>query len=184
MIIFHNKVIGLPLVSAQDDKKIGAVKGLVINPENGKFLGLIVSRDKLFGGKNIALIEDIKKIDDREVIIKNENSLHSPDCIEDSIKQIKIKNNKVITKSGDSLGEVRNFAIDLNYDTLSKIYVSGGIIEDLIRGELIIPWNQIISIKKDAITVRDIIIKSKETRKLISREKKLTEAGLFIKLNS
>lgn len=189
MILSYNKIIGLPLISNHNGKKLGKVEDLIINPENGKFLGLIILMPRFFSKKIAVLINDIKNIDTAGVIIKNENILHSLDDLDNLVKKIvlkkiKIKNNKVLTKSGDNLGEVRDFEIDTNYNIVSKIYVSGGIIKDLIRRELIISRSQIISINKKAIVVKDIIIKSKKPYKLIGKEKKLAvETGLFIKLN-
>lgn len=186
MTILYNKIIGLPVLNL-NGKTIGIVKDVIINPENGKFLGFILV-PKIFGKKIFVLMNNIKNINATKIIVKNKNKLYSFDDLNKTIKNvlqkaIKIKNNEVKTQSGDTLGKVRDFEIDLTYNILSKIFVSGGILKDLIRGELIISKNQIISISQKMIIVKDIIIRSKKTYKFINKEKRLAEAGLFIKLN-
>jgi uncharacterized protein YrrD len=171
MLISFNKIINLPLYF--EDKKIGLVLDVIIDPEKGLFLYLILNNNRYLEAK------DVKEFLNNKVVIKNDKNINK---IKKKYKNI-IINNKVYTLSGEKLGKVSDFEIDLSTDRLSKIYVSGGnIIKNLIRGELIINKDQIISISEDKIIVENIIARKKQKNKILPEgEKELVGASFCIK---
>ncbi len=174
MLISFNKIVNLPLYFK--DKKIGLILDIIIDPEKGLFLYLILNNNRYLEAK------DIKEFLNNKVLIKDDKNINK---IKKKYKNMLI-NNKVYTLSGEKLGSVSDFEIDLAIDRLSKIYISGGnIIKNLIRGELIINKDQIIAINEDKIIVEDIILKSKNIKdKLIqSRKEELVGANFSIKSN-
>lgn len=183
-VLFYNKIIGLPLITRKSKKICGEVNDLIVDPKSGKVLG-IVALDYLNSKKQAFIpIETIASFKKDKVEIEKENVLKPIEKIENSIKillgqKIKIKGNKVITQSGSNLGEVSDFEINTIQNKLEKIHVSGGIIKDLIQGELIIPATKIISINKEAITVQDGLTKEKELKKQFVTQKKLAGAEIF-----
>jgi len=174
MLISFNKIVNLPLYFK--DKKIGLILDIIIDPEKSLFLYLILNNNRYLEAK------DIKEFLNNKVLIKDDKNINK---IKKKYKNMLI-NNKVYTLSGEKLGSVSDFEIDLAIDRLSKIYISGGnIIKNLIRGELIINKDQIIAINEDKIIVEDIILKSKNIKdKLIqSRKEELVGANFSIKSN-
>lgn len=185
MIMEYNKAIGLPVFSIKNRRKIGKIKDFIIDYKTGKWKGVLVDKNEVFKTNKIITIDRIKKINRDGFWIEDVRVLKTLDEIED-LKQllkekIKIKENNVFTESGQELGKVKNFELDLNTNQLTKIIVSGGIIKDFLRGELIIPYHQIISIKKEAIIVKDTFIRSKSFKKQAVEEKGLAGAGMYIK---
>jgi len=173
MVISHNKIINLPVYF--ENKKIGVVLNIIIDPERGLFLYLILDKNRYIK------VESIKEFFSNKVLIKDKKINE----ITEKYKNI-IINNKVCTLAGEGLGRVSDFEIDLTTNKLSKIYVSGGnIIKQLIRGELIINKDQIISMEEKKITVDNIILKSKNVKdKLLQpRKEELAGANFSIKVN-
>lgn len=180
MHLSYNKLIDLPILA--ENKTVANLKDIVLDHENGLFLSLITSNNLY------VLAKDIKKIENNKIVIDSSDSLRKineiPLKIKNVIKKnVSIKNNNVYTQSGENLGRVLDFEIDLITNTLSRLYASGGnIIKKLIRGELIINKEQIISIKKDKITVKDIIAIQKQNKRILpEQEKELAGVTFCIK---
>lgn len=180
MKIFYNKLIDLPVFV--NNKNIGNLKNIIIDHESGLFLSVVIN-------KNLYVTtENIKEFQKNKIVINKASSLKtikqlSPRLRSVIKKNIKIKNNNVYTLSGENLGIVSDFEIDLIINKLSKIYVLGGnLIKKLIRGELIISRKQVISIEKEKITVEDIITPKRQRNKILPREEKgLAGASFCIK---
>jgi uncharacterized protein YrrD len=187
MTIFYNKIIGLPVI-IKDNKKVGIIKDIFIDPDIGQVLGLVLSLNKIIDKRIYVFYDDIVKFGKGGIEIKNKESVKSLTDISGSQKKsieknFKIINSKVITIAEDNLGNVSDIEIDVISGKILKIFVRGGIIRNLIRGELIVSRNQIIEIKKSEVIVQDIVVKSnKPIQEPIAGEKKLAGAGLYIKI--
>lgn len=170
MTIFHNKIINLPVYLM--NKKIGAVKNIIIDPERGLFLYVETGNNKYIKS------EDIENISNNKIILKNKNKI-----IDEFLGGLKIIKLKVQTESGEFLGRVSDFEINIDFNRLTRLYVSGGnIIKKLIRGELIINKDQIISIKPEKIIVKDIIARKKQRNKILPEKKEFVGVNYYIKV--
>lgn len=187
MFINYNKTIGLPVLTIKTGQKLCKVKDFIINTNSGKFLGVFcIKSGFIFTSKYFIKEEKIKNFGKNALMIEDEKSLENPyqnETIAPIIKEkIKIKNNNVLTESGSDLGEVKNFEIDLISNKLSKIIVSGGIFQDFFRGEIIIPYSQIVSIGHDAIIVKDAVVKQiKSVSQKLETKKELANVTMYIK---
>ena len=61
----------------------------------------------------------------------------------------------VYTQSGDHLGKIVSFDLDLESNAVSRYYVKAGPIKDLFQDQLIIDDSQVISITKEKMVVDD-----------------------------
>jgi uncharacterized protein YrrD len=183
----YSKVIKLPLVSIKSGEKLGKVVDLVINHENGEFLALLIQPEKAFAKKKIVLAEDISSFGEDAIMVQDEKMIVPLEDNERILSlvetKIKIAGNKAVTYSGDLLGEIKDYEVDETSFKLSKIFVSSGFLKDLISGKLIIPANKIVSIGKDAVVVKDAVVKEKDSvgKKKESEAKGLAGAGVVSK---
>jgi uncharacterized protein YrrD len=186
MLLNYNKTLGLPIVSVKTGQKLCKIKDFVIDYSTGRFLGVFCFRQGfIFSAKFFIKTERIKNFGENAAMIENETALENPkqkqnEKVAGLIKEkIKIKENKVLTESGSNLGKAKNYEVDLISQKLSKITVSGGIFGDFLRGEVIIPHEKIISIGRDAIIVKDAVVKEIEgVPAKISEKKELSAATM------
>ena len=68
----------------------------------------------------------------------------------------------VYTQSGQHLGQVDSFEIDIDTNTIINYHVSTGLIKGLWHQKLVISHNQVISISKEKIIVDDSTSKEPE----------------------
>ncbi len=70
----------------------------------------------------------------------------------------------VYTQSGQRLGRVTSFEIDIDSYTISRYYVKTGLIQGLWHQQLIIHQSQVISISAEKMVVEDNVKKQPETK--------------------
>lgn len=172
-MISYKKVVGLPVLVAEDEQEVGRVKKLVINFDNGNFLGLLLSAGILEKDDRVIRIDDIDEFRKDAVLISSErviSPINEIGILRNLLKKnIKIKGNKVVTESGDELGEVKDFEVDDVVYKIAKLFVSSGVLKDLFKGELIISFNEIVLIGKDAIIVKDKVVREGKEEAVVSK---------------
>lgn len=175
----YSKTKKLKIVSIESGEELGEVKRIIIDHNNGNFLGLFLKN------KNIIHAEDIGKFGEDAVMVQSEKELmplKDNSEFEEIIKaKIRIIGNKVVTQSGVELGEVKDYEVSEERNKLYKIFVSTGFLKDLFKGELIITEDKIISIGKDAIVVKDTAIPAKEKEKVRKEVENLARVGALNK---
>jgi len=77
---------------------------------------------------------------------------------------------KVFTKSGEHLGKVSDFEIDVSSNQNIIKYYTHGELLGLLKEPLIISVNQVIEIKEDRIIVEDTVISEKAPKEKIIPE--------------
>ncbi|HEY8889576.1 MAG TPA: PRC-barrel domain-containing protein [Clostridium sp.] len=129
------KFIFMDVVSV-DGKKIGFIRDLLIDFNNGKVLGFVISPYNFFSKNLSVLKEDIIYFNKHMVVKKVEKSRKL--CLHSFI------NMDVIDKCGNIFGMVED--INFTYDTfeIKGVIVSSGFIPNLLRGKRIMLINELI----------------------------------------
>ena len=152
------------VILRQEGMVAGEVEEVIINPENGDFLGLVIGRRGK--KKKLALSEkDIIGVSNGFVLVRGAGSLGDLDEIirikNARDQKISIEHNRVYTLSNIFLGRVSDYSIDLVSGKLSRLYVQPWAISK-IASQHIIDAKRIVSIKKNRITVEDAVVKGKK----------------------
>ncbi len=175
----YSKTKNKQVVSIESGQKLSEVKAVLIDYDNGKFIGLALKN------KTVIYAEDVAEFGKDAVMVRAEKELvplKDNAKFEELIKsKIKIAGNKAVTRSGVELGEVKDFEVDEVEKKLAKIFVSIGFIKDLFKGELQITFDKIISIGRDAIIVKDAAVPTDEKEKVKKEVENLAEAGILNK---
>lgn len=118
-------VIGLPVFSIVNGIKIGQVKDLVINPEEGKVDFILVSDGSWYVGAKVLPYKDVIGIGEYALTIESENLLS--DIANDNNannllnRNIEIKGNRVLTNKGNLIGIISEYEFDENTGSLYKL---------------------------------------------------------------
>ncbi len=152
------------VISRQEKTAIGFLKNVILNPENGKAVGisfetpdrdnmtLVASTSAIVGtGLNFIMIDKIDSVGSPDEIIRVKEILD---------KGIELIDSKVIDEDGRNMGRVNNYSINLKTLRLRRLYVLSSSLIKLIAKEIIIPEEDIIKIEKNKITVRSGKIKA------------------------
>ena len=110
------EIIGLPVFSILDGKKIGQVKDLVINPEEGKLDFILVSNGSWYVGARVLPYKAVMGIGEHAVTTESENLLSNIGDTSSAANllqsNIVIKGNLVLTDKGNLIGVISEYEVD------------------------------------------------------------------------
>lgn len=152
------ELVGMTVFAIDGGRNVGTVDRLFFSPDEMRITDLVVSR-------GTAVLEDpepqrvlptdrVKAIGRDAITIDSEDHLDvTPDgeVPGGRVAFDEIEREKVITESGDQVGEVASVSFSDETYLLEVIEVSRG----FLSGNAVIPVNQIISVGEDVIVVKD-----------------------------
>lgn len=155
MFIEAKKLIGLPLAAQDTQSKIGELRDIVVDPENGKLLGFLVQEGSFLSSRKALSIIDVIDWDPNGLVTATiDNLVELKDIVR--IKELVNKNMELLgkkakTESGKSLGEIENFLIDTDTQTVVKFYL-----KDLLGHSRIFSADKVVRIDKNIIFSDDV----------------------------
>lgn len=119
---YWSTLSGLPVMAGEEEKSLGSLRGVFLNPENGKLIGFLVGFGK------IVTPFEIQKWGREQVMVRDTESLVPFTEIlrldEFGLRRSLFNGKKVISKSGKRLGRVRDFSLDREALGLADFEVS------------------------------------------------------------
>ena len=158
-----SKVINTEVINAQNGKRLARLHDLIIDPDNGKIIAIIINPKKNL----IVSILDISKWG-------NNIQVNDPHAIIDGFEILKVKKiqeeekkiigSSVKTEDNDYIGKVHDYYIETDLGNLSKIITKKHFLF-FNYDERIIDFKDILEIKKGEIIIKSDYKTVKETEK-------------------
>jgi sporulation protein YlmC with PRC-barrel domain len=159
---FASEFIGKKVLLRREGAFAGLVEEVVVNPENGDFLGFVVRIPHKKKIQKVLPEKEVMGINREFILVQGLDSLGDLNEIVRIKKardqKVSIEKNKVYTISNVYLGRVSDYTLDLITAKLSRIYVHPRGIGKITGGHCI-DAKRIVSIKKKRITVDDASVK-------------------------
>lgn len=156
MFIEATKLIGLPVATMDTQTKIGEIRQILVNPENGQLLGFLISPGGIFASKKVLSVVNVTDWDPKGIVTNSEDNLVPPDEIVrlKSIlaKKIYLLGMSAKTESGKGLGIVDNFLVDTEAQTVVKYYL-----KDILGKSRIFSADKVSKIDKAIIFTDDVV---------------------------
>ncbi len=150
------EIIGLPVFSIIDGRKIGQVKDLVINPEEGKVDFLMVSNGSWYVGAKVLPFNAVIGIGAHAVTTESEGQLSivNENPIANTLLQrnIEVKGNRVLTNKGNLIGIITEYEIDENAGQILRIEYRSAQDEKTLS---VIESQNILTYGSDIVVVKD-----------------------------
>jgi uncharacterized protein YrrD len=161
---FANDLIGCELVAFQEKATAGKIDDVIIDPNTGAVLGFGF---KFQRERKVIPINEVRTFGPDFVIINSAESISEPEDVirisEALALEAPIIGEKVETESGQKLGEVSDYTIELSKMGLDKLYVRPSMGLNFLVTDLIISAKNIIEIQKKKIIVTDSYARSKKS---------------------
>ena len=155
MLIEAKKLIGLPVASMDTQAKIATIREILIDPENGRFLGFLVSSGGIFAKPTVLSTIDIRDWDPNGIVTESVDNLVPPEEIirikEVLDQKVLILGMKAKTESGKGLGIVENLLLDSETGSIAKYYL-----KDLLGNSRILTSDKVIKIDKQITFADDV----------------------------
>ncbi|MGI5879400.1 MAG: PRC-barrel domain-containing protein [Syntrophomonadaceae bacterium] len=149
------EIIGLPVFSIVDGRKIGQVKDLIINPEEGKVDYIMVSNGSWYVGARVLSYRSVAGIGEHAVTTESETLLthisetaNANNLLE---RNIEIKGSRVLTNRGNLIGVISEYEIEESSGRITRLEYKT--IEDENKIE-VINSDQVLTYGGDVIVVR------------------------------
>ncbi|MEN6460252.1 MAG: PRC-barrel domain-containing protein [Syntrophomonas sp.] len=149
------EIIGLPVFSIVDGRKIGQVKDLVINPEEGKVDFILVSNGSWYVGARVLPYKSVMGVGEHAVTTESENQLtninetaYAGTLLE---RNIEIKGNRILTNRGNLIGVISEFEIEENTGKITRLQYKCA--QDETKVE-IVEADQVLTFGADVVVVR------------------------------
>jgi uncharacterized protein YrrD len=119
------EIIGLPVFSIIDGRKIGQVKDLVINPDEGKLDFVLVSNGSWYTGARVLPFKAVMGIGEHAITTESENQLTNiSETAYASLleKNIEIKGTRLLTNKGNFIGEISEYEIEEDTGEITRLH--------------------------------------------------------------
>jgi sporulation protein YlmC with PRC-barrel domain len=164
MVKFLSQIIGAKVLLYQERAIVGEVLRVLIDPDDGAFVGLVVApvhqkdvsyipTNEIKGfGQGFLMVEGLGSLSEQSDVIKIKHVLDNEPMIIGA---------KVIDENGQRIGKVEDATIDLKLSVIKKIYVNPLMPFGILGGQRIIDHKQIVKIEQKIITVKSTETKEK-----------------------
>ncbi len=155
MFIEAKKLIGLPVAAVDTQSKIGEIRDILVDPENGRLLGFLIKEGGIFSSNKVLSGVDIADWDPNGLVTSSIDNLVPPQEIvrvNDIIKKkIFLLGMPAKTESGKSLGNVEDLLVDTDTSTVAKYYL-----KDLLGKSRVLTADKVIKIDKQITFADDV----------------------------
>ncbi len=155
MFIEAKKLLGTPVAAEDIQAKVGEIRQLIIDPNNGNLMGFLVRAGGIFAPKKVLSITDIRDWDPKAIITSSSDDLVPATEV---IRIKEILDNKVNllgmsakTESGKGLGMIEDLLIDTDTQRVTKYYL-----KDLLGDARIFEAEKVQKIDKQIIFSDDV----------------------------
>ena len=169
MLINFSSLLNQKIISLDIKLPVAYVKDIIVDPKNGNFLAFLVKKN-IFAKKQVITSTDIVGILKNAIVISDENRIIDPsEVIRISHiypKKIRIFRNWAKTRSGKMLGRVDDVILSTNPLAITKYFINGSACNFCFmnlfrhRDDRLITQNDIYKITKNAIIVKDNVLKN------------------------
>ena len=147
---------GLPVITMAEGKQIGKIDDLVIDPERKAVGWLRLHSGGMIGGERLWVpTAAVHGVGEDAVTINAEADARTPADAPDALALVKAKRgvigSKVLTESGERVGEVRDYEFDANTFALTSLSVPPAM--NTVGEILTIPADKVLTIGEDMIVV-------------------------------
>lgn len=150
------EILGLPVFSIVDGRKLGQVKDLVINPEEGKVDFILVSNGSWYVGARVLPFKAVMGVGEHAVTTESENQLATINDTSSANsllqRNIEVKGNRVLTNRGNLVGVVSEYEIDEDTGKLVRLEYKTATDESKIE---IVEAENVLTFGTDVIVIKE-----------------------------
>ncbi|MER3495704.1 MAG: hypothetical protein C4320_02095 [Armatimonadota bacterium] len=153
------QLIGTPVISLDDGTEIGQVHDVIFNARQGNLVGVTIPvGGGFFGGGKTLLLRSagIFALGEDAITVQNSNVLEE---ISRKIEEFgdeagePVLGKRLMTDDGSFLGRIDDILVDRTTRKVVAYEVSGGLWNDLMRGQTDVPIEHITAIGRDVVIV-------------------------------
>jgi len=151
------RLISLSVISLEEGRQIGTVKGLVVDPAGKKVAALIIEQKGWFKEQRFIPYHKIHSVGSDAITIEKSSYVEKASNLSEIVKLLKdrveITGSKIVAENGSVLGFVDEYYIDLATGAIVGLEFSGNLIDSVIKGRAFLDISHVRTLGKEIIIV-------------------------------
>ncbi|MCL6639008.1 MAG: PRC-barrel domain-containing protein [Firmicutes bacterium] len=151
------ELISLPVISLEEGRQLGFVKGLVVDPAEKKVAALAIEQKGLFKEQRFLPFAKIKSIGSDAVTVDRstgaEKGAKLPDIVRLLKDRVEIHGAKLVAENGSALGFVDEYFVDEETGKIAGLEFAGNFIDSVIKGRAYLDAAFVRTIGKEVVVV-------------------------------
>jgi len=151
------KFASMPVISLEEGRQIGHVKGLVVDPAGKKVAALAIEQKGWFKEQRFIPYHKVKSAGSDAITIEKTDSVERSTALPDIVKLVKDKvgiiGARLVTEDGTLLGYVDEYYVDLATGTIAGLEFSGNRIDSIIKGQAFLDTIYVRTLGKEVVVV-------------------------------
>ncbi|HEY8418614.1 MAG TPA: PRC-barrel domain-containing protein [Limnochordales bacterium] len=148
----------MPVYDLETGRVVGRIRRLIVDPDERRVVGLLLAT-RLGKEAQCLPFRELHAVGEHAVTVRGLEAItplsEQPDMVEVLRSRRRIYHAPVLTEGGRFLGDVDEFTVNPRTGRVEALFVSGGLIRDLFRGQAVLPAHVVLTIGEDAVIVRD-----------------------------
>lgn len=151
---------GMLVISLQEGKRIGVVRGLVVDPERKVVAALIVEQKGWFLKEQKFLpFSRVHSVGENAITVDQSSKVERAATLPDVVRLVKERINiigaRIVTESGTLLGQVDEYYVDVETGDIVGLEFSGGLLSSVISGRAFLDTTFLRTVGKEVIVTKN-----------------------------
>lgn len=152
----YSEVIGLPVISIENGKKVGSIGDVIFSPLTKEIIGFSLEKRGCEIGIRGVLLKDVVSLGNDALIIKDFTciaKLKKNKPLANNKKPGEVRGLKIYTRTGEDLGVVKDVLFDYKTGVIEGFEISDGLLQDIVKGRNILPLFGKVEFSDESILV-------------------------------
>ncbi|MBI2873946.1 MAG: PRC-barrel domain-containing protein [Firmicutes bacterium] len=158
-LIRSRDVMGMPVVGLNEGEILGRIREPVIVARERRVRGFHLGSSRASREIRILAFDKIRRIGRDVVTVAEPGSVlegTSAVAWRDNLgTEIDLLGARAVTENGQLVGRVEDFLLDPRKGEIGALLLSGGLVQDLIKGPVLLNLRAVLTLGRDAVIVRD-----------------------------
>jgi uncharacterized protein YrrD len=152
------RLIDRPILSLADGVRVGAVKDIILGPDNDQVMGLLTDEGGLLSSAHFVPLGEVQAFGKDAIVVRSTDSVlpadRAPEIKEILQRDTSLLGIKVFTDTGEAQGTVNDVYFDESSGRVTALEISGGAISNVTGGLRNLPVEDIVRTGPEVLFVR------------------------------
>ena len=152
------RLIDRPILSLADGVRVGAVKDIILGPDNDQVIGLLTDEGGLLSSAHFVPLAEVQAFGRDAIVVRSTDSVlpadRAPDIKEILQRDTSLLGIKVFTDTGEAQGTVNDVYFDESSGRVTALEISGGALSNITGGLRNLPVEDIVRTGPEVLFVR------------------------------
>lgn len=154
-------VIGLPVLTFGEGRRLGEVGDLLVNAPDGRVIGLLLAGGNALLGHRVYPFEEVRAIGDGAVLVSDPGAVlltRRVRRIERVLRRhTELVGKRLVSERGDHVGVIDDLVFDPASGRIQGFEVSGGFVRDVVDGKVFVPVSSGLRWGSDAVICTGLV---------------------------